>query len=231
MRREKQVVMTTRVDAHNSVMSRESLEDAVSMTAGQHLPMLIEHELRNPPIGRWWPSEVIPESDGEFALVGEFEYFEPGATPARVLDRKFIPSKPEGGHPDQDRSRFLTAGKPHPRITLTGRQPGLEAAVSEPPDLIVIGGLFLVGQAARASCRHWGPTPRPDPSKIAELPPAATALKEQHFKLDLYFEDRGVQVPIIHDSPTSESRQGACPGIAELTRSFRRSWLTPDIRL
>ena len=75
--REKIVLSTTHVDRHGSRMSKEALESAIDLINGDVKPRLgLEHDMTLPPLGRINDAKVIQGEDGEYYLVGHYEYYE-----------------------------------------------------------------------------------------------------------------------------------------------------------
>jgi len=226
MKRERRVIATTRVDRHYTRISRGAFEDTVSTSDGRYKPILIEHDWRIPPVGRWWPAEVVAEPDGEFSLVAENELFEPGDENLPCTDgREFKPIAPrEKEVAISVGPEFLTVeGKPliQELGRLTGRRPGFEARKSaEPPDVVVISvGVFILGQVAQGFVQAltadvYAQIKRAIGSLFATR---ARPEREQHLKLDLFFERQGVQVMLIQADTTPIGVEAALGrGITEL---------------
>ncbi|MCC7435236.1 MAG: hypothetical protein IT363_11165 [Methanoregulaceae archaeon] len=69
---------TTNIDRAGERLSRGALEDLAEQAQNRLLPIFNQHDHALPPIGRQIKSEVVPFGDGEFALEGTWEIWEPG---------------------------------------------------------------------------------------------------------------------------------------------------------
>jgi len=77
-------VSTTHVDRHNERMTRQALEDAARQVSEHYIPVMWNHDIRYPPLGRVISAEVVPLEDGEFALETMAELWEEGDPPDRL---------------------------------------------------------------------------------------------------------------------------------------------------
>lgn len=80
MRKLEGTMLTTHVDLDGERLAPEGLESFVASINDNYLPLTIEHDIRNAPVGRIASAAVVPLEDGEFAVKGSFEVFEPGDT-------------------------------------------------------------------------------------------------------------------------------------------------------
>lgn len=80
MRKREGIMSTTHVDLDGERMAIEGLESLATGINQNYLPLTLEHDIRNAPIGRVASATIVPLDDGEFALKGTFEVFEPGDT-------------------------------------------------------------------------------------------------------------------------------------------------------
>lgn len=80
MRKAEGIMLTTRVDLDGERFDPEGLNSFVASMNSHYLPLTIEHDIRNAPIGRIASAAIVPLEDGEFAVKGIFEVFEEGDT-------------------------------------------------------------------------------------------------------------------------------------------------------
>ena len=71
------ILATTHVDSHKDVIALSALQGAVEQVKQRIIPVLVEHDPRQPPLGRIVSSRVEQLADGHFALIGTMELFEP----------------------------------------------------------------------------------------------------------------------------------------------------------
>ena len=72
------VIATTHVDLHNERMAPSALEGMAEQIREHYIPVMWNHDLRYPPLGRTIDGRVVPMADGELALETESEYWESG---------------------------------------------------------------------------------------------------------------------------------------------------------
>lgn len=74
-------VATTHTDRHNERITRECLEDMAQQVAEHYIPVMWNHDIRYPPLGRVISAEVVPLEDGEYAVETVAECWEDDDTP------------------------------------------------------------------------------------------------------------------------------------------------------
>ena len=72
------IITTTHIDKQNEKMSLSALESMVEQSNRYYIPITVEHDPRNAPIGRIKSSQIKKMEDGEYAIEGMFEMFESG---------------------------------------------------------------------------------------------------------------------------------------------------------
>lgn len=72
----KEILTTTHVDAHNEKMSLSALKALVKESNKKIIPIIVEHDPRQPPIGRIISTQILQLEDGEYALEGTFGIYE-----------------------------------------------------------------------------------------------------------------------------------------------------------
>jgi len=77
MKRYKCRLTTTHIDLDGDRMMLSALEGMVAQINTRYIPMGIEHDPRIPPMGRLISAEVVALDDGEFAVDGVVEMYEP----------------------------------------------------------------------------------------------------------------------------------------------------------
>jgi hypothetical protein len=76
MKMVKSIMATTHVDLHGDMLTKEALEEGVEQLKNKYIPLIWNHDIRYPPIGRVVSGEVIKLPDGHFALEANCEIFE-----------------------------------------------------------------------------------------------------------------------------------------------------------
>jgi hypothetical protein len=70
------IITTTHLDAHGERMALSALEDMVKHIMDGIVPIGVEHDPRNSPIGRVISAEIVQLEDGEYGVKGIFELFD-----------------------------------------------------------------------------------------------------------------------------------------------------------
>lgn len=206
------VMATTHVDLHGTRFTRDSLEQAAADLNSRFIPLLHEHDLLRP-LGRILGGTVRQRDDGEWELVAQAEMLESGDLAAPLHPgREFRPSPPDevGLHVyvgdefirDPNSRRMLPEFE-----SLLGRPVQLEGRRAlEPPDLVKLAGIYLVGKVAEGFLTGLGA------DGYAKLKGLITRLfntrpgeqKQRRVYVDLFFEREGVEVILIQSDPTPE---------------------------
>lgn len=76
MKQYEKVIHSTRIDAHDDVISKEELENMAAGMAGKCILISYQHDPRHPPIGRIAATRLIQSEDGEYDLLGTLEIWE-----------------------------------------------------------------------------------------------------------------------------------------------------------
>ncbi len=88
MRRATGVVATSAVDADGDQLTEQSLRALVDQMNDGWMPVVLEHDPRNPPVGRVVAAKLVRRPDESFAVESEFELFENGDEIPLSEDRK-----------------------------------------------------------------------------------------------------------------------------------------------
>lgn len=72
------ILATTHIDQQNEKISLSALESMVEQSNSYYIPIFVEHDPRNAPIGRIKSTQIKKMEDGEYAIEGIFEMFESG---------------------------------------------------------------------------------------------------------------------------------------------------------
>jgi len=145
---------TSHVDRHRDRLTLSALEGMVQQIQDAYIPINIEHDPRQPPIGRIADASLEQRPDGAYAVEGTIEVFEPGDDAASDTDQRVmklrIPQVPI--QVEFDRS----FDNPEDRHTveeigaLLGSRPQFEAKKAlEPLTVLAIAGLFAFGSIAK----------------------------------------------------------------------------------
>lgn len=76
MKRQKAILTTTHVDRHFQKMSLSALEEIVALIGRHHIPFIVEHDPRIPPIGRIVDACIKQLEDGEYGVEATIETYE-----------------------------------------------------------------------------------------------------------------------------------------------------------
>ena len=147
---------TTYIDRHGDRFSLEALNSLASQINERYLPINVNHDIRQPTVGRLVSAEVVKMPDGEYAVDGIGELFEPSDTLASLTgdgrkmditvddvetfsvhyDRAFMN---EEGRKLLQELEDLSGQKPRPTIK----------KAFEPTSILLIGvGIFALGGIA-----------------------------------------------------------------------------------
>jgi hypothetical protein len=88
------IVATSEVDAHGETFSREALEQLVRQMNTSYLPLGIEHDPREPSVGRVAAARLVTRQDGILMVEADMEIFEDGETVPLAMDSREIPLEP-----------------------------------------------------------------------------------------------------------------------------------------
>jgi len=76
MRKIKSIVASSHIDRHNECITVDALESMVEQAKEKIIPVFVEHDYRNPPIGRAVDAALIRGEDGNFYVLADYEYFD-----------------------------------------------------------------------------------------------------------------------------------------------------------
>lgn len=91
MKQQKAILTTTHVDSHFQKMSLGALEEVVDLIGRHHIPFIVEHDPRIPPIGRIVEAHVKQLEDGEYGVEATIEMYELGEDIPMIDDSREIP--------------------------------------------------------------------------------------------------------------------------------------------
>src|SRR6266487_796878 len=155
MQQVKAIIATTHVDKHGDVLILAALESMVEQMSAMALPVHVEHDPRDPPIGRIVGARVVPLDDGYHGVEAEMEIFEPQDELPTFQFSKDIPINTFPNEALQvvyDRS--YTNGEDQTDIRELSEALGTEPQeyvkkALEPLSVLMIGGAgFVLGQIA-----------------------------------------------------------------------------------
>jgi hypothetical protein len=147
-------LMTTHVDRHGDRMMLSALESALEQIHRTFVPLGVEHDPRIPPQGRLVRASIRKLEDGEYALDGEFELFEPQERVPLGPDDRQIPIRRFGdGEMHVEFDRLLRSELDQQDIkdiaTLFRTEPTEEVKKSvDPLAILTVGGAFVLGGIA-----------------------------------------------------------------------------------
>jgi hypothetical protein len=151
------VMATTHIDRHFERMALSALEGMAEQTRESYIPLIWNHDLRYPPLGRVLDARVSKLSDGEWALESDGEYWEPcdSAEACRGDGRRMrVEAEPHDGlYVAYDRSFVQTNDGDRVREIaklLGNEEPQFQGKKALEPisTLVIGGGLFVAGSIA-----------------------------------------------------------------------------------
>jgi len=88
------IVASSEVDAHGDTFSREALEQLVHQMNSSFLPLGIEHDPREPSVGRVAAARLVTRKDGVLLVEADMEIFEEGEVIPLGTEAREIPLEP-----------------------------------------------------------------------------------------------------------------------------------------
>ena len=207
------VMATTHVDLHSTRFTRESLEVAAKHLRGRYIPLLAEHDLLRP-LGRVLGATVRQRPDGEWELAVKGELLEADNDTVPIHPgREFRVSRPKqaglrlvaGDEFIRDpASRGVLkefAGVLRNPVEFEGRR------ALEPPDLIKLAGIYLLGKVAEGFLSELGADGYVSLKRVMARLFASRIgpTKERRLCVEIYFDREGVEAILIQSNPTPES--------------------------
>lgn len=204
---------TTHLDKHNERFALTALESAAEQLTANYITMMAEHDIRHPPIGRVVSAEVVPLDDGEYALEGTCEIWEPGDTADSVTrDGRSIRPRHDGDIPIFEVWHDRTFDSPDLyeeilRLADLSGQPAQEVvkkAVEPISTLAIVAGVFVLGSIAKGFLEALG---HDTYNQMKEsLRSIASTNKAEEQVIDfLFLIDAGhlIEVDVLLDTPSS----------------------------
>jgi hypothetical protein len=145
------VVATTRVDADGEALADEGVALLVEQMNSQCIPMWVQHDPRQPPVGRFIAAEAKRCPDGEVEVVATAEMWERGEDIPLLPDRFMPLGKPEHGRPfvSFDRGMVEDLDDLEAVASMLGSAANREAKKAlEPLTVLTLGGTFILGAIA-----------------------------------------------------------------------------------
>jgi hypothetical protein len=159
-------VATTHIDRHNERLAREALEGMARDAADHYIPVMWNHDIRYPPLGRVVSAQVVALGDGEYALETITEYWEQGDTVESLRGDGWRSLRLRI---DDDYERFVVRcdrtfldedGRALVQdiAALSGAQPQQEGKKALEPvsALVIAAGAFVLGSVASGFFRRLG---------------------------------------------------------------------------
>jgi hypothetical protein len=158
LRRIQGIATTTHVDLQGEAMPLSALEDFAWEIRECYIPAGVEHDIRNPPVGRIVSGEVVRLPDGEYGLLVTQELYESTDTASDLAGdgRRMVTSCREtrGLAVMYDRTFDTEAGRTllaDLSSLMEGQEPprpDFKKALEPIPTLILGAGMFLLGGVA-----------------------------------------------------------------------------------
>jgi len=148
------ITTTTHVDAHNEQLAREGIDLIVEATNKECIPIWVQHDPRIPPVGRFVSAEARQLPDGELAVVGKGEIWEPGESVPFLSDQAMPLGKPDHDNLfircDRAFASEITAKVREELSALIGTTPEEEVKKAvDPLSILTLGGTFVAGAIAQ----------------------------------------------------------------------------------
>ena len=152
MRREEIIMSTSRVDSHGDRLVPDAIMDGARQITEFFLPMMYEHDPRVAPRGRIVGATTRELEDGELALVGEVEIFEPEDPVPQFCDEKSMRPRMGSSPPpifiEYDRSYQSPEYQEdinHIGILLNAEPREYVKKAIDPVSILTVGGAFALG--------------------------------------------------------------------------------------
>lgn len=148
----RQILTTSHVDKQGDQFTIGALSSMVDQANSSYIPFGVEHDPRIAPLGRIRKARLIPLPDGQCAVEGDIEFFDPqGSVPFAGTERLVkLPSLEEPvigydrSYRDRENQKLI-----RDIAKLLGSKPKEEFKKSlDPVSLLEILGLFIIGQFA-----------------------------------------------------------------------------------
>ena len=207
-------IASTRLDLQGERLAMESLESLAESINKNYIPVGIEHDPRQPPIGRMLSASVRDCDDGEYEVVATFEIFDDGANKANFeADREIVIRNFDS--PKITISRDWTHRHPDDLFVINeiarslGSDVTYEAKKSvDPISVISLTGAFLLGGIVTGFLNKVGSDAwdfiKPKLIKITKKSKERQGEQLFVFRAMLEFEDRSIEVETIITDPTDE---------------------------
>lgn len=214
MKRSEGVIATTLVDKQGDKLTRQALEDIADCMSKSLIPIGVEHDPREPPLGRISSGFVRPRDDGEFEAVAILELFEEDDEPLPASDAREIVIRRHRAD-GLSISHDWTHRSPEDQADIAvisevfGNPPQYEMKkAADPISVITIAGAFVLGGIASGFLNEVGS----DGWKFIKLRLAALFSRPKQekgerllsFRVLLEVEGTPVEIEIIHTNPTPE---------------------------
>jgi hypothetical protein len=235
---------TTHVDLHGERLSLEALNSLANQINERYLPINVNHDIRQPTVGRLVSAEVVKMADGEYAVDGIGELFEPTDTLASLTgdgrkmnvavddvetfsvyyDRAF---RNEDGKELLQELEELSGQKPNPTIK----------KAFEPISILLIAfGIFTLGEIGKGFFSKFGEDLykklKESLAKYYEKKKSTDQILD--FRFSLKKDNRFFEVHVLTSSPTKQTISDFFnEGINKIdkTLDFLQSELAKDVAL
>lgn len=214
MKRAEGVIATTLVDRQGEKMTREALEDIVNCMSKSLIPIGVEHDPREPPLGRMSSGLVRQRDDGEFEAVAILDLFEEHDEPLPASDAREIISR---RHQADGLliSHDWTHRSPEDQADIAaisevfGNPPQYDIKkAADPISVITIAGAFVLGGIASGFLKEIGSDGwklvKPRLAALFSRPKQEKGERLLSFSVLLEVEGTPIEIDIIHTSPSPE---------------------------
>jgi len=155
MKKFKRIIASSQTTSDGQLYTRELLKTMIEQLNTEYLPIGIKHDPRKPPVGRFVSAKLIPLKDGEYAVEGYGEIFEPDdlfglqddsrTIPIRLIDSEGLQVFYDKNYKNsEDQQDLKNMG------SIIGDDPHEEVKLSLDPisTLTIYAGIFVLGGIA-----------------------------------------------------------------------------------
>ncbi|HST20475.1 MAG TPA: hypothetical protein VLR90_05130 [Blastocatellia bacterium] len=233
MKKQKAILTTTHVDRHFQKMSLSALESVVDLIGRYHIPFIVEHDPRIPPIGRIAEAHIKQLEDGEYGVEATIEMYELGEDIPMIDDSREIPLHDHRADKLEvmyDRN-FQTLDDQlliRDVASLFGTEPKEEVKKAfDPLTVLTIGGAFLLGGIAKGFLSKLGGDSydllKDRLKKLMGRKKPGEKEKLLSFQFIIQYEDYTIETEMILTNPTDDDIERVLAnGMQELDRVLPR---------
>lgn len=208
------ILATTHIDRHNDRLALSALEGMVEQIEQEYLPLVSEHDPRNPPHGRILSAWIEQLDDGEYALKCKTQLFEPGDEIQLSDENREIPimdASPDNldfvydrSYVDEDDQILLS----EIAAITNGAKKELGKKGLDPLSVLIIAGSFVIGNFATGFLQKMGADAwdkfKPVVKKLAQRKRAKNLEHVFQFQFVTHSEGKAISIEVNLTNPTDK---------------------------